>query len=43
VPLEALDVGLDNWQRGERATFGLGEDAEPAPEALAAAQAALGL
>jgi hypothetical protein len=43
VPLEALDLGLHNWQRGERATLGLGPGAEPEPEALAAAQAALGL
>jgi hypothetical protein len=43
IPLEALDVGLDNWQRGERATLGLGADAEPDPEALSAIRGALGL
>jgi hypothetical protein len=43
VPLEALDLGLHNWQRGERATLGLGPGAEPEPDALAAAHAALGL
>jgi hypothetical protein len=43
APLEALDVGLYNWQRGERATLGLGPGAEPDPETLARAQAALGL
>ncbi len=43
IPLEALDVGLDNWQRGERATLGLGADAEPEPEALSAIRGALGL
>jgi hypothetical protein len=43
VPLEALDLGLHNWQRGGRATDGLGPGAEPEPEMLAAAQAALGL
>ena len=43
VPLEALDLGLHNWQRAERATLGLGPDAEPEPEILAAVQAALGL
>ena len=43
LPLEALDVGLHNWQRGERATLGLGADAEPDPEALAAIRRALGL
>ena len=43
VPLEALDVGLHNWQRGERATLGLGPDSEPEPDSLAAVQAALNL
>jgi hypothetical protein len=43
IPLEVLDVGLDNWQRGERATLGLGVDDEPEPEALSAIRAALGL
>ena len=43
VPLDALDVGLSNWQRGERATLGLGPGAEPEPETLAAVQAALAL
>jgi len=43
VPLEALDVGLHNWQRGERATLGLGADSGPEPDALAGVQAALGL
>jgi hypothetical protein len=45
VPLEALDVGLFNWARppDERATLGLGPDAEPDPTALAGARSALGL
>jgi len=43
LPLEALDLGLHNWQRGERATLGLGEDSEPDAEAVAAVSAALGL
>jgi hypothetical protein len=43
LPLEALDVGLDNWQRGERATLGLGEDSEPDAETVATVSAALGL
>jgi hypothetical protein len=43
LPLAALDVGLYNWERGERATLGLGTDAEPDPDALASARAALGL
>jgi hypothetical protein len=43
VPLEALDVGLDNWQRGGRATLGLGPGAEAEPDALAGVLAAFGL
>jgi hypothetical protein len=43
VPLEALDLGLHNWQRGGRVTLGLGADPDPEPEALASVQAALGL
>jgi hypothetical protein len=43
VPLEALDVGLYNWQRGERATLGLGLDSEPDPDRVDAIRAALGL
>jgi hypothetical protein len=47
VPLEALDLGLNNWQRGERATMGLESqpdpEAEPELEALASVRAALGL
>ncbi len=43
VSLEALDLGLHNWQRAERATLGLGPDAEPDPETLASVHAALGL
>jgi hypothetical protein len=43
IPLEALDLGLHNWQRGERATVGVGVDAEPEPGALSAISAALGL
>ncbi|MGH2884890.1 MAG: hypothetical protein ACRDPA_19670 [Solirubrobacteraceae bacterium] len=43
IPLEALDLGLHNWQRGERATLGLGADAEPEPEVLSAIRGALGL
>jgi hypothetical protein len=43
VALEALDLGLHNWQRAERATLGLGPDAEPDPEALGPVQAALDL
>jgi hypothetical protein len=45
LPLEALDLGLFNWGRppGERATLGLGADAEPDAGALEGARRALGL
>jgi hypothetical protein len=43
LPLEALDLGLYNWDRGSRSTLGLGPDAEPDPDALEAARGALGL
>jgi hypothetical protein len=43
IPLEALDVGFFNWGRGERATLGMGEDADPDPAALDSAQAGLDL
>ncbi len=43
LPLAALDVGLYNWGRGERATLGLGTEAEPDGAALDAARAALEL
>jgi hypothetical protein len=43
VPLEALDAGLHNWERGERMTLGLGPGTEPDPDAAAAARAALGV
>jgi hypothetical protein len=43
VPLEALDVGFYNWERGERASLGLGPESAPDPDALAATRAALGL
>ncbi len=43
VPLEALDLGLHNWQRAERATLGLGPDAEPVQDDVERVQAALGL
>jgi hypothetical protein len=43
VPLEALDLGLYNWGRGERATIGLGADAEANDAAPDGARRALGL
>jgi hypothetical protein len=41
VPLEALDLGLYNWDRARRATAGA--DGEVDATALAAARAALSL
>ena len=43
VPLEALDIGFYNWERGARASLGMGLDDEPDPAALESARAALEL
>ncbi|MGI8414056.1 MAG: hypothetical protein ACR2QA_16505 [Solirubrobacteraceae bacterium] len=43
LPLEALDLGLYNWERDERASLGLGREDAVDPQALARARAALGL
>ena len=43
LPLDALDVGFYNWERGERAGLGVDPFTEPDPALLEAAQAALGL
>lgn len=43
LPLEALDLGLYNWGRGERATLGLGSGAQPDADLLAAARHGLRL
>jgi hypothetical protein len=43
LPLDALDLGLYNWERGERATLGMGPDLEPDADALESTRAALGL
>jgi hypothetical protein len=43
LPLEALDLGFYNWERGARTTMGLPLDSEPDPAALAGARDALGL
>jgi hypothetical protein len=43
LPLEALDVGLSNWERGTRATLGMDPADEPDEQVLAAVQSALGL
>jgi len=43
IPLEALDLALHNWQRGARATIGLGADSSAEPEVADRVQTALGL
>ena len=43
VPLEALDVGLYNWGREQRAYLGLGVGALPDSGVLESARAALGM
>ncbi len=41
VPLEALDLGLHNWETGNRVGLGGDPDVEPDPSTRAAARAAL--
>lgn len=43
LPLAALDLALYNWEGGERASLGLGPDAEPDQALASAARDALGL
>lgn len=43
LPLEALDLGLFNWERGSRAMLGMDPAREPDADVLEAVQAALGL
>jgi hypothetical protein len=43
LPLEALDVGFYNWERGTRSSLGMAPGDEPDPAALESARAALGL
>jgi hypothetical protein len=43
LPLEALDLGLFNWERGARAGMGVDASTEPDPALLGPALAALGL
>ncbi|MFL5829874.1 MAG: hypothetical protein ACJ76X_08170 [Solirubrobacteraceae bacterium] len=43
LELAALDLGLHNWERGERLTLGLGPENEADPTALQGASDALGL
>jgi hypothetical protein len=43
LPLESLDVGFFNWERGSRASLGMPDGAEPDPAVLDRALSALGL
>jgi hypothetical protein len=43
LPLEALDLGFYNWERGTRSTLGLGIEDQPDAGVLDAAHSALGL
>jgi hypothetical protein len=43
LPLEALDVGLFNWEHGSRAMLGMAPGDEPDAELLAGVQGAFGL
>lgn len=43
LPLEALDTGFYNWERGSRAGLGIDARIEPASDALGSASSALGL
>jgi hypothetical protein len=43
LPLEALDVGFYNWERGSRATLGMEPSLEPDPVLVQGALSALGL
>jgi hypothetical protein len=43
LPLEALDLGLHNWEQGSRTGVGVDASTEPDPALIGAAQAALGL
>jgi hypothetical protein len=43
LPLEALDVGFFNWERGTRSMLGMPPDLEADPAALGTARAGLGL
>lgn len=43
LPLEALDTGFFNWERGSRATLGVDAELEPDPAALENTRAAVGL
>jgi hypothetical protein len=43
LPLEPMDLGLHNWQRGQRATVGLGAEPDHELDSLGSIQAALHL
>jgi hypothetical protein len=43
LPLDALDLGLFNWERGTRAQVGMEPDLEPDPAVLEGVVSALGL
>jgi hypothetical protein len=43
LPVAALDTAFFNWERGRRATLGMGEELAADPEALARARSALSL
>ncbi len=43
LPLEALDLGLFNWERGDRATLGMAPEDGPDAAVLDGAEAALGV
>jgi hypothetical protein len=43
LPLEALDLGLFNWERGQRAGVGVAPELAPDPGLLDSARSALGL
>lgn len=43
VPLDALDVGFYNWERGGRASLGMAPGLQPDPAVVESARSALGL
>jgi hypothetical protein len=43
ISLEAFDLGLFNWERGERSRVGMPADLAPDPAVIAAISTALGL
>jgi hypothetical protein len=43
LPLEALDLGLDNWERGVRARLGMDPEDEPDPDLVTVIESTLGL